>query len=261
MANEILTEKRGQSLIVTFNRTDRGNALNLPMANQLLTAVKPITTDAGIRAVMLRGQGGHFMDGLDLDIYRGDFNAGLANAHQLTLAYHSTIREMHIMDKPVVAAVTGSVAGPGLSLMLACDLVIAARSARFSTGFVTYGMSPDGGMSFHLTRKAGAGRAAELLMFGDSFTAEQAQAWGLVNKVVEDEAMESESAALLDRLTQGPTRALGGIKRVIAKAFEQDLIAQLSFEHTHTGACSRSFDFRDAIKAHEAKRPPKFTGA
>jgi 2-(1,2-epoxy-1,2-dihydrophenyl)acetyl-CoA isomerase len=165
------------------------------------------------------------------------------------------------MDKPVLAAVEGNVAGPGLSFMLACDLVLAARGTKFNCKYTSYGMPPDGGISLNLTRKVGTSKACELLMLSETFTAEQAEKWNLVNAVVDDDKLSAEALTWVDRLATGPTKAFGSVKRLVAKAFEQDLATQLSLEHTYWGGCSRSFDFREAVKAHFAKRPAKFMGA
>jgi len=261
MANEILSETRGQSLIVTFNRPDRGNAMNFDLATQLFTTLKNAVTDRGIRAVLLCGQGGNFMDGLDLQMYAGDTNLGVERANQLMQPYHSAIRELQAMEKPVLAAVEGSVAGPGMSFMLACDLVLAARSTKFNCRFTSYAMSPDGGASFFLTRKVGAAKANELLMLSETFGAEEAERLNLVNRTVDDGKLQDESLSWLDRLANGPTRAIGGTKVLVGKAFEQNLNTHLSLEHTYWGTCSRSFDFKEAIKAVTAKREPKYSGA
>jgi 2-(1,2-epoxy-1,2-dihydrophenyl)acetyl-CoA isomerase len=174
--------------------------------------------------------------------------------------YHSAIRELLAMDKPVIAACTGLTAGPGMSLMLACDLVLAAKSAVFNCKFTSYGMTPDGGASFLLARKVGMMKANELLMLSETFGAADAERWNLVNKVVDDAKLKDEALAWIDRLANGPTRAYGGVKRLVAKSLEQDVNTQLSLEHTYWGASARSFDFREAVKAHFAKRPAKFTG-
>ena len=262
MANEIITEKHGQALAIIFNRPDHGNAFTHTMATQLFQALKLITTDHGIRAVLLCGQGGNFMDGLDLDsLYTGSFDVALTTANQLMHPYHSAIREINAMDKPVIAAVEGSVRGPGLSLMLACDMVIAASNTVFNCDFTSYGMSPDGGAAYNLARKVGAGRATELLMLSENFNAEDAERFGLINRIVAEDKLQDEAMAWLDRLANGPTKAYGGVKRTVTKAFEQDHPASLALEHTYWGASSRTFDFRDAIKAHLAKRDVKFTGA
>jgi 2-(1,2-epoxy-1,2-dihydrophenyl)acetyl-CoA isomerase len=230
------------------------------MATQLFNILKPAVTDRGIRAVMLCGHGGTFMNGLDMEIFGGDFTAALERINQMFQPYHSVIRELHIMDKPVLAAVEGRAAGPGLSLMLACDFAIAARGAKFNGQFASFGLTPDGGCSYNLARKAGAAKANEILMLGEDFTAEQAEHCNLVNKVVEDATLREEALLWLERLAGGPTRAYAGIKKLVMKAFEQDINLQLSLEHTYWGASGRSFDFREAVKAHFAKRPAKFTG-
>jgi len=262
MANEITTQIRGNAMIITFNRPDRGNAMTGDMAHQLFQTLKQVTVDRAVRAVMLRGAGGTFMDGMELGLYAGsDFNAGLERNSQMIQNYHSAIRELHVMDKPVLAVVEGKVSGAGLSLMLAADLVLAGSGTQFSGGFTEHAMTPDGGATFFLTRKCGAAKATEILMLGQPFDAATAERLTLVNAVVDSAKLEEEALNSLDRLTSGPTKAYGGIKRLVAKAFEQDLHAQLALEHTYWGASSRSFDFRDAIKAYFAKRPPKFSGS
>jgi len=261
MAHEILSEKRGAALIVTFNRPDHANAINIDMATQLFNLLKPATVDRAIRAVLLKGAGGNFMDGIDMNTYAGDPNMALEKANQFIQPYHSAIREVQVMDKPVLAMANGITAGAGLSFMLASDMVIAGRSAKFNCKFTSYAMTPDGGASLMLPRKVGATKAAELLMLSEDFSAADAERLNLVNKVVDDAKLEEEAFALLDRLANGPTRAYAGIKRLVAKAFEEDFNAQLALEHTNWGASVRGFDFREAIKAFFAKRPAKFTGS
>ncbi|MDP9126828.1 MAG: enoyl-CoA hydratase-related protein [Pseudomonadota bacterium] len=261
MANEIISEIKGQALIVTFNRPDRGNAMNMDLAMLLFNLLKNATTDRGIRAVLLRGQGGHFMTGLDMQMYTGDVGLGTERANQLMQPYHSAIRELQAMEKPVLAAVEGAVSGPGMSFMLACDLVLAARSATFNCGFTGYAMSPDGGASFFLPRKVGAARAMELLMLSESFDAAQAEKWSLINGVVDDDRLHAEALSWLDKLVNGPTRAFGAVKSLIGRSFENNLHAQLGLEHTYWGTCSRTFDFREGMKAVVAKRDAKYTGA
>lgn len=261
MAHEILTEVRGGAFIVTFNRPMHTNALNVDMANMLFLALKQVTTDRAIRAVLLRGQAGHFMDGLDLNIYANDFGKGVERHNELMLPYHSAIREINTMDKPVLAAVSGKVTGPGLSFMLASDLVLAGQSAVFNAGFTSYAMTPDGSASFFLPRKVGAAKATEILMLSEDFDAATAEKLHLVNGVVEDAKLEEEALLWIDRLANGPTKAFAGIRRLVASAFEQDINHHMALEHAHWGASTRTFDFREAVKAKFAKRPVKYTGA
>lgn len=261
MSNEILHEIKGQILFVTFNRPERKNALNIDLANHLFTVLKNATTDRGIRAVVLRGQGGTFMEGLDMQPYTADVASGVERANQMMQPYNSAIRELVVMEKPVIAAVEGWVAGPGLSFMLAADLVIAARGTKFNAAFASYAMTPDGAASLFLTRKVGPLKANELLMLSETFDAEKAEKLGLVNWVVDDAKLAEETAKLAERLASGPTRALGAIKILTGKAFEQNVNPHIALEHTYWGNASRSFDFREAIKAMAAKRDPKYTGA
>lgn len=261
MANEILTEKRGGALIITFNRPDQGNAITEGMSVQLFQALKPVATDPSIRAVMLRGAGGNFMNGLDLGIFSKDVGSGIEHINDVLLPYHSAIRELQAMDKPVLSVVSGMAARAGFSLALASDLVLAGRSARFNAGYASFAMTPDGGASFYLTRKVGIAKATEILMLNEEFDADAAEKLHLVNAVVDDAQLEAKAFEWIDLLANGPTKALGGIKRLVGKAFEQDVHAQLSLEHSYMGACLRSFDFRNAVKAHFTKQPVKFSGA
>jgi 2-(1,2-epoxy-1,2-dihydrophenyl)acetyl-CoA isomerase len=260
MTTEVKSEMRGAALIVTFAIPDRANAFTVEMAQQLFNILKPVATTPAIRAVLLRGQGGHFLGDIDMNAYGGDFATGVERVNQMFQPYHSSIRELQVMEKPVLAAVEGTITGAGFSMMLAADLVLAARSTKFSAGFVSYACTPHGGASFFLTRKAGLPKALELMMLNETFGAEDALGYRLVNRLVDDDKLGAESLAWIDRLAEGPTKAMGGVKRLAMKAFDQDVNGQLGLEHALWGASTRSFDFRDAIKAFFAKRPPKFTG-
>ena len=257
---ELLAERRGQTLILTFNRPDHANALTLDMANALHMELKKATTDHSIRAILLCGAGSNFMDGLDMSFYANNMNDALDTASQIILPYHSAIREIQAMDKPVIAAVEGHVTGTGFSLMLACDMVISSKTASFNTKFAEYGLTPDGGCSFFLPRKIGLTRAIEIMMLSEEFSAEKAERYRLVNKIVEDNKLEDEAIAWVDRLANGPTKAYGAIKKLALKSFEQDINAHLSLETSYFGQSSRSFDFREAVKSANAKKEITFTG-
>jgi 2-(1,2-epoxy-1,2-dihydrophenyl)acetyl-CoA isomerase len=260
-ASEILTEHRGNTLIITFNRPEHANALTLNMANQLFSVVKSATTDRSVRCLLLWGAGDHFMNGLDANIYAGNIDAAQEQANQLILPYHSTIREFLAMDKPVLSAVEGRVTGAGLSLMLASDLTIAAENTTFNSKFIELAMTPEGGCTYFLPRKVGASRAMEILMLNEAFDVATAERLHLVNKVVPNEQLKDAALEWADRLANGPTRAFGGIKKLVMQSFEQNLNAQLGLEHSYWGQTTRSFDFHEAVKAFFAKRPPKFSGA
>jgi 2-(1,2-epoxy-1,2-dihydrophenyl)acetyl-CoA isomerase len=257
---EVLSARRGQALIVTLNRPERENSMNLDLANQLFNILKNTTTDRGIRAVLLCGAGGSFMNGLDANFFGGDLDLALEYANQLVMPYHSAIRELQAMDKPVLAVVQGHVTGAGMSLMLASDLVIAAKSTTFECAFTEFALSSTGGCSFFLPRKIGASRAMEMLLLNQAFDAAYAERLHLINRVVEDANLEEAALEWIDQLAAGPTKAFGSMKKLVLKAFDQDLNAQLSLEHTHFGHNSRSFDFREAVKALKTGRAAKFTG-
>lgn len=259
-APEVLSERRGQSLIVTFNRPDHANAMTMDMASQLFNLLKNVTTDRSVRAVLLCGAGGNYMDGLDMSFYKGDLNKALENANALIMPLHSAIRELMAMDKPVLSMVEGHVTGTGFSLMLASDLVIAGKSARFNTSFAEYGLSPYGGCSYFLPRKVGLSRAVEIMMLCDDFDAPWAERLRIVNKVVDDAALKDEALAWLDKLADGPTKAFGAVKKLASAAFENDIHAHLGLEHNYFGQNARAFDFRDVVKAHTEGRKPRFTG-
>src|SRR5581483_9792362 len=141
---------------------------------------------------------GNFMDGLDMALYGGDLSLALERANQFIQPYHAVVRELQVMEKPVLAMATGMTAGPGMSFLLACDLVIAARSAKFNCKFANYAMTPDGACAFMLARRIGVAKANELLMLSDDFTADDAERWGLINKVVDDAKVQGEAFAWLD---------------------------------------------------------------
>jgi 2-(1,2-epoxy-1,2-dihydrophenyl)acetyl-CoA isomerase len=258
--SEVMSSRRGPALIVTLNRPERQNAMTLDLANQLFTILKNATTDRSVRAVLIHGAGGSFMDGLDPAFFLRDLDMALEQANQLVQPYHSIIRELQSMDKPVLAAVSGHVTGAGMSLMLGSDLVIAAKSTTFCCNFANMALSSTGGCSFFLPRKIGASRAVEMLLLNQDFDAVYAEKLHLINRVVPDDRLEGEALAWVDQLAEGPTKALGSLKKLVLAAFENDLDRHLSLEHTHFGHNTRSFDFREAVKALKTNRPAKFTG-
>lgn len=259
-SQEILSERRGQSLIVTFNRPDHANAMTLDMANQLFNLLKNVTTDRSIRAVMLCGAGGNYMDGLDMSFFKGDLGKALEGANALIMPLHSAIRELMAMDKPVLSMVEGHVTGTGFSLMMASDLVIAGQGACFNTSFAKHGLSPYAGCSYFLPRKVGLSRAVEIMMLCDDFDAAWAERLRIVNKVAPDAELKEQALAWMDKLVAGPTKAYGAVKKLASAAFENDLNTHLGMEHAYYGANARSFDFRDVVKASTEGRAPHFTG-
>ena len=262
MAAEILYETHGNVLVVTFNRPQKGNALTTVMAKDLSEKLKSVSEDRSIRALLLKGAGHCFMDGHDMTGFVGDVNAVQEQIFLRVQFFYAVIREFQAMERPVISAVEGRVSGSGFSLALASDLVIAAKDTVFNADFTSKGMIPDGGATFFLPRKVGAGRANEILLLSEDISVEQAQKWGIVSKIVADNVLQDEAMAWAAKIATGPTRIFGATKRLIGKAFEQDLTNHLSQEATTwTTIGAKTFDFREAMKAYATKREPKFTGA
>lgn len=261
MAGEVLFETRGSVLVVTFNRPQSGNALSTAMARTLCDKLKMIADDRSLRAILLRGAGDTFMDGHDMTGFIGDTHAVQEQIFARVQFFFSCIRELLIMERPVISAIDGRASGAGFSFMLVSDLVIATRRAVFETGYTKYAMIPDGGATFFLPRKVGMARANELLLLGEPLDAEKAEKWRMVNKVVENDTLDAEAMAWAEKIARGPTRIMGATKRLINMAFEQDINTQLSQEATTWTAISKTFDFREGMRAYMEKREAKFTGA
>jgi len=254
--------RRGAGAKVELNRPDRLNAWNAQFAADLNDAIREVTADPGVRAVLITGAGRAFSSGADLK--ESTERAGDAPPDVytvLTERYHPLITGIRHMPKPVVAAVNGPAAGIGLSLALACDLVVAAESAFFQLAFVNIGLVPDGGSSLLVPARVGFARAAELAMLGERLDARKALDWGLINRVWPDAEFGAESAKLLDRLAGGATRSYAGTKRQLNRWLYEQMNDQLEFEAQIQREMSGSADFAEGVRAFAEKRPARFTGA
>jgi 2-(1,2-epoxy-1,2-dihydrophenyl)acetyl-CoA isomerase len=260
MTIDILFDKIGSVFVVTFNRVAQNNAFTGSMAKILSDRLKTIVEDRSIRAVLLKGNGDHFMVGHDLNLYNGDMNAIQDQVLQKVQFFYTAIRDLCAMEKPVIAATHGKVTSAGINFVLASDLVMTADTAVFNTGFISDAMVPDGGATFFLPRKVGACRASELLLLSEDFSATQALDWGLVNRVVPAADLQTAALAWAEQIATGPTRAMGAAKRLMVRGFDQELNAQLSIEAVAWNNGIKTFDFREAIKAFVTKRLPKYIG-
>ena len=262
MYETVLYEKDAGVGKISLNRPDKLNAFDAQMHEDLHEALDDAATDDRVRCVVLRGEGRGFSAGADLrseDLSREDGKPPDLGAY-LRTTFSPSVTKISEMDKPVLASLHGPVYGAGLGLALACDLRLAAQSVSFSVAFIKIGLMPDAGVSFFLPRVVGLGRAMEMSMLGDAVDADEAHRIGLVNRVVPDEELESETAALAGRLAAMPTRALGRIKHSLYASFEGDLATVLEAEAEGQSACGYTEDHAEGLAAFFEKRAPDFKG-
>ncbi len=241
---------------ITLARPDRLNALNAQMVDELRSAVTEIGRSSA-RCLMMTGEGRGFSSGADVASGGGlPEDAGEA----LEKHFNPLIKAIFALPIPVVAAVNGPAAGAGCSLALTADIVIAARSAYFLQAFINIGLIPDAGATWLLPRLAGRARAMEMMMLGERISAEQAREWGLISRLVEDEYFTSEAVALATRLAQGPTVALGLVRRLAQEAEQLPLGEALAAERAAQREAGRTEDFAQAVVAFLEKRQPRFEG-
>lgn len=241
---------------ITLNRPDSLNALSAGMLEELRAAVEGLSR-SGARALLLAGEGRAFSSGADLASGGGlPDDVGAA----LEAYYNPLVEALFALPLPVVAAVNGPAAGAGCSLALAADLVIAGKSAYFLQAFINIGLIPDAGATWLLPRLAGRARAMEMMMLGERIPAEQAAEWGLISRVVDDEALAGEALALAERLAAGPTIAYGLLRRLARNAEQLPLGDALAAERIAQREAGRTEDFRKAVFAFLQKQKPEFGG-
>ncbi|MEO1115462.1 MAG: 2-(1,2-epoxy-1,2-dihydrophenyl)acetyl-CoA isomerase PaaG [Pseudomonadota bacterium] len=248
-------------LNVTLNRPDKLNAFNEDMHLALRAAFEQATADDAVRAVFITGAGRGFCAGQDLgdrDPRKSVEKPDLG--HTLDTYYNPTLRLMRSLEKPIVCAVNGVAAGAGANIALACDIVLAARSAKFIQAFSRIGLIPDAGGSWSLTRILGEPRAKALALLAEPLTAEQAEAWGLIWKAVDDASLHDEAHAVAARLAGGPTIGLGLTKRLIQAASAQDLDTHLDMERDCQRTAGFTDDYAEGVTAFLEKRPAVFKG-
>ena len=257
----ILIHQTGAVAMVTLNRPQVLNAFTPQMNGELRAALRQLGGDPACRAIILTGSGRAFCAGQDLEARRRIFEVGETPhlGESLRTHYNPLIRLMRSLDVPIVAAVNGVAAGAGMSLALACDLRVAAASARFIQSFVRVGLAQDSGSSYTLPRLVGAGRALELALTGEPVTAEEALRLGLVNRVVPDEQLATAAQEVAERLARGPRTALALTKRGLYQALSLGLERALEYEADLQEVAGRARDFHEGLAAFLEGRPARFT--
>jgi 2-(1,2-epoxy-1,2-dihydrophenyl)acetyl-CoA isomerase len=244
-----------------LNRPDRLNSFNREMHVEVRDALTIARDNRDIRCVLLAANGRGFCAGQDLSDRAVSSDAAPPDlSASLTEWYNPLIRNLTSMQKPVVCAVNGVAAGAGASIALACDIVLAARSAVFIQAFCKIGLVPDSGGSWSLPHTVGKARAMGLAMLGDKINAEQAERWGMIWQCVDDDKLNAEALSLANHLATQPTRGLAAIKQAINSAIASDLDTQLDLEGRLQGELGRGDDYKEGVSAFMEKRPAKFTG-
>ena len=246
---------------LTLNRPDKLNAFNLQMLADVRAALAAAAQDDRVRVLVIAAAGRAFCAGQDLSERSREPGGPPPDlGESLEARYNPMILAIRSMEKPVVCAVNGTAAGAGVGFALACDIVLAARSAKFVLSFSRLGLVPDSGSSWSLPRLVGRARAQGLALLGETVDAETAEDWGLIWQCVDDDVLAGQALDLATELAARPTVGLGLVKRALNESAGNSLEAQLDLERDLQRIAGRSEDYREAVAAFMEKRPPKFSG-
>ncbi len=262
----VIVKVRDAVCWITFNRPKSLNAINDDLVAALADITDALKDNTDVRAIVMQGEGDHFMAGGDIKKFeralvktsnkeelRAEFSALLDNVHKVII-------NMRALPQPIVASVKGAVAGAGVSMMLACDLVLAADDAFFTLAYCHLGVSPDGGSTYHLPRMVGLKRSFEIALLGDRFDAETAERWGLINRVIAADELKAETDKLAKRLASGPSHAHAEAKKLLNASLNTSIENQLDAETAAFADCTTTEDFREGVTGFIEKRAPEFKG-
>jgi 2-(1,2-epoxy-1,2-dihydrophenyl)acetyl-CoA isomerase len=258
MAETVLRETTEGILTLTLNRPDALNSFTVAMKEELLAALKEAARDKSVRVVILTGAGRAFSAGQDLKERQSPSVADLGT--ELRARYNPIILAMRRLEKPIIGAVNGVAAGAGMSVAMACDIVMASESASFIEAFGRVGLVPDTGSTWFLPRLVGYARAAEMVFTAEPVDAQTAERVGLVNRVVPADQLMEDARSLATKLAAGSPRALALAKRGLNRALESGLEETLEYEAQLQSIAGRSKDHAEGVTAFVEKRTPRFTG-
>jgi 2-(1,2-epoxy-1,2-dihydrophenyl)acetyl-CoA isomerase len=252
----LLTTLQAATLTISLNRPERANAFNFEMIAELQAAFKDAAKDAQVRCVVLTGTGGSFCAGHDITEMLAAQGQDISYRAHLQQTYNPLILQIRQLEKPVIAAVNGPVAGAGLGVALACDVRVAVETALFTVGFSGIGLVPDSAVSLLLPALIGLGRATEFTFTNRPITAAQALEWGMVNRVLRESELQTETAKLAAELAAGPVGAYGLTKRLFNKTVLSNLEEALTYEAYFQEIASKSEEHPQGVRAFLEKRKP-----
>lgn len=257
----ILVNEKNAVGYLTLNRPKQLNSFNVQMHQEIGEVLKRWNKDTDIRAIVITGAGRGFCAGQDLGDRVVDPNAAAPDlGESIEKFYNPLIKTLVEMPKPIICAVNGVAAGAGVNIALACDVVIAAKSASFIQAFCRLGLVPDSGGTWFLPRLVGHAKAMGLALLGDKLPAEQAHDIGMIWQVCDDEKLQDQAKALAEHLAKQPTFGLSLIKKAIHQSSQNTLEAQLILERDLQRIAGRSDDYKEGVQAFMQKREPQFTG-
>lgn len=257
----LVFEKANGIAKITLNRPEAANGINMLLAEELMDAAIRCEDDAGVRAIIITGNGKMFSAGGDLKSFAAFGDEIAIKLKELTVYLHSAITRFARMDAPVIVAVNGIAAGAGFSLAVAGDMVLAAESARFTMAYTAAGLSPDGSASYYLPRLIGIRKTQELMLTNRRLSAAEAEQWGLINRSVADEQLQAEAQKLAEQFANGPTKAFGAVKQLLQCTYSNGLETQLDKEAQLIASMSKSNDGIEGVSAFIEKRAPNYTGS